>query len=75
MDALLLSITAFAALYGITPYKVKEAAKNGELDMQGKKVDAEGANTKEYLQKRETYKQLLVTKTSFIQEKLKFIIL
>ncbi len=64
----LVSLTAFAAFYGITPYKVKDAVKNGELDMQGKKVDVEGVNTKEYLQRLETYKQILVTKTSFIQE-------
>lgn len=64
----LMSLTAFAALNGISLYKIKDAAKNGELDMQGKKVDAEGANTKEYLQRQETYKQLLVTRTSFIQE-------
>ena len=64
----LVSLTTFAALYGITSYKVKDAVKNGELDMQGKKVDVEGVNTKEYLQRQETYKQILVTKTSFIQE-------
>ena len=64
----LMSLTAFAALNGISLYKIKDAAKNGELEMQGKKVDAEGANTKEYLQRQETYKQLLVTRTSFIQE-------
>ena len=64
----LLAITAFAAAQGITLYKVKEAAQNGELDMQGKKVDIEGEKTKDYLRRVEMYKQLLVTKTDFASE-------
>ena len=64
----LLAITAFAAAQGITLYKVKEAAQNGELDMQGKKVDIEGEKTKDYLRRVEMYKQLLVTKADFASE-------
>jgi len=50
VKTLFIPVAAFAAAHGLSLNKVSTAAKNGELDIEGKNVNVEGSKTKDYLE-------------------------